>query len=134
MQKTSENEILCGINARDPFALYQLSKMYYAPLKFFANKLIGKDLEDKNIENAFLRLRTENLLFETSESLRKFLFDAVVDVCLNCVQQEPDKFNLLVEKRINQEAERYMIKTEVLRLCVLPLDRSRGKTNVKVLR
>jgi hypothetical protein len=134
MQKPSENEILYGINAKDPEALQELFEIYYAPLKFFAKKLIGKDLEDEIIVNPFLNLHTENHHFETFESLRIFLYDSVIDICFKCVQQEPDKLNLLVEKRMNKEAERYMIKTEVVRRGALRKEGPRDKTNLKVLR
>ena len=134
MRKPSEKEVLNGVNVKEPEAFRQLFIMYYAPLRFFANQLIGKDLADEIIKDPFLRLHAESHYFETFESLQIFLYGSVIDVCLKCVQQEPDKFNLLVEKRINQETGRYIMRTEVVRRTALRMERGKAKTNLKVLR
>jgi hypothetical protein len=119
MYQPSEKDVLKGINAKDPEALQQLFHMYYSPLRFFAKELIGNDLADEIQDNPFSKLQTEDLHFDTFEKLQAFLYDAVIDVCRKTVQQQPGKFHLLTEKRINQQIESYVIKTEVVRLTAL---------------
>jgi len=124
MRTLSEEEILYGINTRDHEAFRQLFKMYYAPLRYFAKQLIGKDLRDDFIEIVFLKLRLRNRPFESFKIVQAFLYGSVLKSCQKLVRRNPTKFNLLTGKRIKQNAGRYLVETECLRLTALQMEKA----------
>ena len=124
MQKPSETEILEGINAKDREALLQLFAMYYAPLKYLAKQLINKDLRDDIVKDVFIKLRNKNRHFESFKTVRAFLYGAMIKSCLKIVRRKPHEFNLLTEKMIKQNAWKYIVETEYVRLKALELEKA----------
>lgn len=85
----SEADILEGFLRREEAALAALHALLYAPLRYFAEKLLlHQSLAEEAVTDVFVKTWQGTTPFSSYSHLRNYLFEAVRNECINILKKQ----------------------------------------------
>jgi len=118
----TNNDEVNGLRMGDEASIRQLYHLYYRPLCYFAERLVGNKAEAEDIAvDSFLKLLRKKDDFTTLPDIRSFLFTATRNACFDHLRKNRSKDKSAREltylaRPEEQFGEREMIASKVLQI------------------
>ena len=116
----NDNEILPALKKGDANAFDYVYKLYFKPLCYFAEKIMGaSDIAEDIVTESFVKLLQKNPDFETLINLKSFLYTTTRNGCFDELRMKKRHENIHLEMRYlatlsEEEIENNIIQAEVL--------------------
>lgn len=119
-EQVTGDEIIAEFRKGNKQSLNSIFDLFYAPLCFFAEKLImNKEEAEEIVGDTFMKLWERRSDFESLSKIKAFLYITTKNSCLNYIKQS-ERFTQKYSGLAHQQAEsedhilNYMVKAEVL--------------------
>lgn len=104
MNQFEEQNLFSSLKAGEERAFEKLFRNYYAPLCYYASKILQDDgAAEEIVQDFFVRLWEKRDEIEIETSLKNYFFRSVKNLCLNQIKHERVKFQHA--KSVISEAE-----------------------------
>jgi len=104
MNQFEEQDLFSSLKAGEERAFEKLFRNYYAPLCYYASKILQNDAAAEEIvQDFFVRLWEKRADIEIETSLKNYFFRSVKNLCLNQIKHESVKLQHV--KSVISEAE-----------------------------
>ena len=104
MNQFEEQDLFSSLKAGEERAFEKLFRNYYAPLCYYASKILQNDgAAEEIVQDFFVRLWEKRADIEIETSLKNYFFRSVKNLCLNQIKHENVKIQHV--KSVISEAE-----------------------------
>ncbi len=104
MNQFEEQDLFSSLKAGEERAFEKLFRNYYAPLCYYASKILQNDgAAEEIVQDFFVRLWEKRADIEIETSLKNYFFRSVKNLCLNQIKHESVKLQHV--KSVISEAE-----------------------------
>ncbi len=104
MNQFEEQNLFLSLKAGEEHAFEKLFRNYYAPLCYYASKILQNDgAAEEIVQDFFVRLWEKRADIEIETSLKNYFFRSVKNLCLNQIKHESVKLQHV--KSVISEAE-----------------------------